>query len=179
VPPPAQPQQPAQSWQQPAAPQQPSWQQPQQQWGAGAPAYAQPAAKKKGNALGGLLALLGAVLLVAGAFTQWVRTNQETLSGWDASTDGKVVVGLAVVALLIGLVLVAGIRNIVPKLLLLALGVWAIAIAIVDGLDVGNLEDNLEPAIGIGIILVAVAGVVLLLAGLVTRSSSKAAPATA
>jgi hypothetical protein len=183
VPPPqAPPTQPAASpptWQQPpqqqwGAPQQQQPQQ-QQQWG-GQPqvAYgaAPAAAKKKGNVLGGLLAFIGAVLLVAGAFTQWLRTNIETYTGWDISVDGKVVVGLAVVALLIGLVLIAGVRNIVLRLALLALGVWAIVIAIVDIVDVGNQPDSLEPAIGIGLVLVAIAGVVLLLAGLVTRSKA-------
>jgi hypothetical protein len=182
VPPPqAPPTQPAASpptWQQP--PQQqwgaPQQQQPQQQQWGGQPqvAYgaAPAAAKKKGNVLGGLLAFIGAVLLVAGAFTQWLRTNIETYTGWDISVDGKVVVGLAVVALLIGLVLIAGVRNIVLRLALLALGVWAIVIAIVDIVDVGNQPDSLEPAIGIGLVLVAIAGVVLLLAGLVTRSKA-------
>jgi hypothetical protein len=200
TPPPAAPpqQQPAQqSWSVPppqapptqptAAP--PTWQQPpQQQWGApqqqqqqqqqwgGQPqvAYgaAPVAARKKGNVLGGLLAFIGAVLLVAGAFTQWLRTNIETYTGWDISVDGKVVVGLAVVALLIGLLLIAGVRNIVLRLALLALGVWAIVIAIVDIVDVGNQADSLQPAIGVGLVLVAIAGVVLLLAGLVTRSKA-------
>jgi hypothetical protein len=182
VPPPqAPPTQPAASpptWQQP--PQQqwgaPQQQQPQQQQWGGQPqvAYgaAPAAAKKKGNVLGGLLAFIGAVLLVAGAFTQWLRSNIETYTGWDISVDGKVVVGLAVVALLIGLVLIAGVRNIVLRLALLALGVWAIVIAIVDIVDVGNQPDSLEPAIGIGLVLVAIAGVVLLLAGLVTRSKA-------
>jgi hypothetical protein len=191
LPPP--PQQPAQqSWSVPppqapptqpaAAP--PTWQQPpQQQWGApqqqpqqwGAqPTYAAApvAAKKKGNVLGGLLAFIGAILLVAGAFTQWLRTNIETYTGWDISVDGKVVVGLAVVALIVGLMLIAGVRNIVLRLALLALGVWAVVIAIVDIVDVGNQPDSLEPAIGVGLVLVAIAGVVLLLAGLVTRSKA-------
>jgi zinc-ribbon domain len=173
---PAQAAPPAQAWQQPQ-PAAPAWQQPQQppqpQWGGAQPQqYAQPAAKKKGNAFGGLLAFLGAILLVAGSFTQWVRTNVETITGWEASIDGKVVVGLAVVALLIGFMLIAGVRNIVLRVALLALGVWAIVIAIVDSIDVGNQLDSLEPAIGIGLILVGAAGVVLLLAGLVTRSKS-------
>jgi hypothetical protein len=176
VPPPAQPT--AAPPTQPAAqpgwqPQQaaPGWQQPQQQTWAPQPAYgAAPAARKKGNAFGGLLAFLGAILLIAGAFTQWLRTNIETYTGWDVSVDGKVVVGLAVVSVLIGLVLIAGVRNIVLRLALLALGVWAIVIAIVDIVDVGNQPDSLEPAIGIGLVLVAIAGVILLLAGLVTRS---------
>jgi hypothetical protein len=174
VPPPAQQAPPAQSWQQPSQPAAPAWQQPQQpqQWGAQPQQYAAAPVKKKGNAFGGLLAFLGAILLVIGAFTQWLRTNIETYIGWEVSVDGKVVVGLAVAALLVGLVLVAGVRNIVPRLALLAIGVWAIVIAIVDIIDVGNEPDSLEPAIGIGLILVAVAGVVLLLAGLVTRSKS-------
>lgn len=177
VPSPAQPAPPAQSWQQPQPqPPAPAWQQPQPQaqpaWpGAQPGAYAAPP-KKKGNALGGILAFLGAILLVVGSFTQWVRTNVETIIGWEASVDGKVVVGLAVVALLVGLVLIAGVRNIVPRLALLAVGVWAIVIAVVDIIDVNNQADSLEPAIGIGLVLVAVAGVVLLLAGLVTRSKA-------
>jgi hypothetical protein len=172
VPSPAQPAAPAQPpWQQPQA--QPAWQQPQQpQWPGAQPQYAAPPAQKKGNALGGLLAFLGALLLVTGSFTQWVRTNVETIIGWNASVDGKVVVGLAVVALLVGMVLVAGVRNIVPRLALLALGVWAIVIAVVDIIDVGNQDDALEPAIGIGLVLVAAAGAILLLAGLVTRSKA-------
>ena len=151
----------------------PAWQQPQQQpaWPGQQPQqYAAPPAKKKGNVPGALLAFLGAILLVVGSFTQWVRTNVETITGWEASVDGKVVVGLAVIALLIGLALIAGVRSIVLRLALLALGVWAIVIAIVDIIDVGNQLDSLEPAAGVGLYLVGAAGVVLLLAGLVTRS---------
>ena len=95
-----------------------------------------------------------------------MRTNVETVTGWEASVDGKVVVGLAVIALLIGLALIAGVRSIVLRLALLALGVWAIVIAIVDIIDVGNQLDSLEPAAGVGLYLVGAAGVVLLLAGL-------------
>ena len=178
VPPPAQsaapPQQPA--WQQPAAPplqpaQQPAWQQPQQQWPAAQPQYAAAApAKRKGNAAGALLSFLGAILLVVGASTQWVRTNVDTHIGWNASTDGKVVVALGVVALIIGFFLVVGLRSIIFRLLLLGLGVWAIVIAIVDMLDVNDLPDALNPAIGIGLVLVLIGGVVLVLAGIVTRS---------
>jgi hypothetical protein len=173
--PPTQPTAAPPTWQQPPQQQWGAPQQQQQQWG-GQPqvAYgaAPVAARKKGNVLGGLLAFIGAVLLVAGAFTQWLRTNIETYTGWDISVDGKVVVGLAVVALLIGLLLIAGVRNIVLRLALLALGVWAIVIAIVDIVDVGNQADSLQPAIGVGLVLVAIAGVVLLLAGLVTRSKA-------
>ena len=139
----------------------PAWQQPQQQpaWPGQQPQqYAAPPAKKKGNVLGGLLAFLGAILLVVGSFTQWVRTNVETITGWEASVDGKVVVGLAVIALLIGLALIAGVRSIVLRLALLALGVWAIVIAIVDIIDVGNQLDSLEPAAGVGLYLVGAAG---------------------
>jgi len=173
VPPPAQPAAPAQSWQQPQPAAAPAWQQPQQQpaWPGQQPQqYAAPPAKKKGNLPGALLSFLGAILLVVGSFTQWVRTNVETVTGWEASVDGKVVVGLAVIALLIGLALIAGVRSIVLRLALLALGVWAIVIAIVDIIDVGNQLDSLEPAAGVGLYLVGAAGVVLLLAGLVTRS---------
>jgi hypothetical protein len=164
------------TWQQPqqAAP---AWQQPQPQpqaWGAQPAAYGATAApaKKKGNVLGGLLAFAGAILLVAGAFTQWLRTNIKTYTGWDVSVDGKVVIGIAVVAVIVGLMLIAGVRNIVLRLALLALGVWALVIAIVDIVDVGNQPDSLEPAIGVGLVLVAIAGGVLLLAGLVTRSKA-------
>ncbi|MBV9952224.1 MAG: zinc-ribbon domain-containing protein [Acidimicrobiia bacterium] len=162
------------TWQPPQQ-QQPAWgAQPQQQpWGA-QPAYgAAPApARKKGNVLGGLLAFVGAILLVAGSFTQWLRTNVKTYSGWDVSVDGKVVIGLAVVAVIVGFLLIAGVRNIVLRLALVALGVWAIVIAIVDIVDVGNQPDALQPAIGVGLVLVAIAGAVLLLGGLVTRSKA-------
>ena len=97
---PAQPAPPTQSWQQPQPAGRPGL--------AAAPAAAGVAraaapavrrgrpAKKKGNVPGALLAFLGAILLVVGSFTQWVRTNVETITGWEASVDGKVVVGLAV-----------------------------------------------------------------------------------
>jgi hypothetical protein len=177
---PAQATPPTQTWQQPQ-PAAPAWQQPQQpqaaqpQWGAQPQQYAQPPAKKKGNAPGAIIAFVGAIILVAGAFAQWLRTNIETYSGWDVSIDGKVVVGLAVGALLVGFVLLIGVRSVILRLALLAIGVWAIVIAIVDSIDVGNQPDNLEPAIGVGLILVGVGGVVLLLAGLVARSKAKPA----
>ena len=127
-------------------------------------------AKKKKNTFGALLAFLGAIGLVAGVFLPWVRTNVDAgISGWNSSDDAKAVLGLAVAALLMGVAVIAGARNILIRLILIGLGIAAIVIAVVDIGSIGSdLPDALNAKFGAGLIVVPVAGVLLLLSGLFT-----------
>jgi len=179
APAPWQPQPSAPPWQgqqPPAGPQQ--WQAPgQQQWpGAGQAGSASPSSRPN-NLPAGLLALLGGLLLIAGVFGQWVRTTAETFSGWSASPDAKVVLALGIAALVVGGLLLAGVRHVALRFVLIALGVAALVYAVVDMLSVGNdVAESLNPAIGWGLFLLPVGGVILVVAGLLARHT-RAAPA--
>ncbi|MEJ7584927.1 MAG: hypothetical protein WKF43_12800 [Acidimicrobiales bacterium] len=137
-----------------------------------APLPPAPAPDTGGNLLGAALAFLGAVLLVVGAFTPWVRTRLDTFTGWTASPDGKTVVGLAVVAIIAAVVLVAGARAVALRLILVAIAVAALVIALINILTVSSrVDDGLNPAVGIGLILVPMGAVLLLASAALTRSS--------
>lgn len=191
TPPPAQqssaPNQPEQTQQVPTPP---TWQPPSQGYTA-APPWQPPAnpatqsypsvasapvattGKKKSNVFSALLAFVGAILMVAGVFAPWVRTVVSSgISGWDSSDDAKVVVGIAVATLLVGVMLVAGVRGILLKLLLVGLGIAGIVLAVVNILSVNNdLPEVLNAQIGVGLVLVPVGGFLVFLSGLISRRS--------
>lgn len=167
--PPPRPQGQPGQWQSPGQPQ-PQWQQPGQAagaWSAGQIGTAPPKAKG-GNLVPGIIALAGAVLLVVGVFTPWVRTSDEVTNGFSASDDAKVLLAVGIVALALGAVLVAGVRHILLRSALVVLGVVTLVYSVVDILSVTG-SDNETAAIGVGLILVPIAGVLLCLAGALTK----------
>jgi len=128
--------------------------------------------RKGGNPVGATLALLGGILLAVGAFTPWVRTRFDTFSGWTVSPDAKVVVALAVVAVVVALILMVGARSVILRLTLAGLGVAAVVIAVVDIVSVNrDIADSLNPAIGVGLVLVPIGGALLLASAAFTRSA--------
>lgn len=132
-------------------------------------APAQPATG--GNIASAVLAFLGGVLFAVGAFAPWVRTRVDSYSGWTASPDAKVVVALAVLAFLVSVILVAGAGSRLVRLVLLAIGATALVLAAVDILSVvRDVADSLDPAIGLGLVLVPIGGALLLLSAALTRS---------
>jgi len=130
--------------------------------------------KGRSNVVGALLALAGAVALVAGVFLPWIRTRLEVLSGWDAFIDAKTVLGLAVATAVVGVLLLAGVRHLVLRLLLIVLGVAAVTIAVVDILSVMNdPPEDLNAAIGAGLVVVPIAGVLIVVSGLIARHAPR------
>ncbi len=116
----------------------------------------------------GIIALAGAVLLIVGVFTPWVRTSDEVTNGFSASDDAKVLLGVGIVALALGALLVAGVRHIILRLGLVVLGVVTLVYSVVDIVSVTG-SDNDTAAIGIGLILVPIAGVLLCLSGALAK----------
>jgi hypothetical protein len=116
----------------------------------------------------GIIALAGAVLLVVGVFTPWVRTSDEVTNGFSASTDAKVLLGVGIVGVILGALLVAGVRHIVVRLALVVLGVVTLVYSVVDILSVIG-SDNETAAIGVGLVLVPIAGVLLAVAGALAK----------
>ena len=101
----------------------PPWQQAQAPAGAstwGATPAAAPArgSSSDGSPIGGVVALLGAILTLIGLFTAWVGSNQssENITGWDLasgdkgleSNDPYILLALGIAALVIGVMLFTG-----------------------------------------------------------------------
>ncbi len=170
---------PQQQWQPPAGAPQQQWQPPAQpQWSTAGHLGGSPASsRERSNLPAGLLALLGGVLLCVGVFGQWVRTNAETFNGWSASPDAKVVLGLGIAALIVGGLLLAGVRHVALRFVLIALGVAALVYAVVDMLSVGSdVAGSLNPAIGWGLFLLPVGGLALIASGLLARHARRSPP---
>jgi hypothetical protein len=136
----------------------------------GAPVAA--AAKRKSGMPAALAAFVGGVLVAAGVFTPWVRTVlQSGVSGWKVGgADARADLGLAAASVLLALLLAARVRGAFLKLVLVGIGIAAIAISVVDIRSVQNdLATNLHAAIGVGLILTPAGGAVVLLTGLFSR----------
>lgn len=127
-----------------------------------------PVLDERGNLPGGLLGLVGAALVVVGVVLPWMDVAGEMVSGWAASDDAKVLLGLAGVATLAGALVVGGARSLVLRVLLAVLGVVAVGFAGFEVLSVGGVED-LDPTPGLGLYVGLIGGVVLLVAAGLTR----------
>lgn len=123
---------------------------------------------ERGNLPGGLLGLVAAALVVVGVFLPWVEVGGETVSGWSASADAKVLLGVAGVATVAAALLIGGARSLVLRLLLVVLGVAAVGLGGFEVTSVNGVE-GLEPSVGTGIYVGIGGGVVLALAGGLTR----------
>jgi hypothetical protein len=123
---------------------------------------------ERGNLPGGLLGLLAAALVVIGVFLPWMELGSDTVSGWSASADAKILLGVAGVATVAAALLVGGARSLVLRLLLVVLGVAAVGLGGFEVTSVNGVE-GLEPSVGTGIYVGIGGGVVLALAGGLTR----------
>ncbi len=138
------------------------------------------------NRLAAALAMVGGGLAAAGANLTWVRISVEGRSGPGSlatgldGRDGRTVMVVGLLAVLLGLVLLAGRGDGWLKAGLWITGGITTVIAIVDIADVGakaNLlekrfgipTDSVAANVGIGLWLVAIGGVAMLVAGLVAR----------
>lgn len=127
-----------------------------------------PVLDERGNLPGGLLGLVGAALVVVGVVLPWMDVAGEMVSGWAASDDAKVLLGLAGVAALAGALVVGGARSLVLRVLLAVLGVVAVGFAGFEVRSVSGVED-LDPSPGLGLYVGLIGGVVLLAAAGLTR----------
>lgn len=195
--PPAPP--PAPGWQTPPGPPQQSGHPGQQSWGAPppgppqwgpAPAPSPPAAGGNHPSLfGGLVAILGAILVVVGVFTPWIGNNQDDpqldASGWDLaggdkaleSTDPYVLLALAVAALAVGTVLVLGVLRPVARIAAVVVGLVVIAIMVRDWMTIADAVtdqgSDFEITAQFGFYLAIAGGVVTALASLLPAGRSR------
>lgn len=201
----------------PAPPGAPAWQAPPAtpaapppgtaNWGAAPPSAAPPtpawtppggtptpgvtgAAPKSGSPLGGIAAVLGGVLVLAGTFTGWVvnKATDGAISGWDMtsgdkgfrlpsgsmltfkSSDPYLVLALGLGALVIGIALFTGAAAKPARLAAIAIGVAVVIVMALDWTSITDLVSKNAPSdfevkTGIGFILAAAGGVVTALGG--------------
>ena len=144
-------------------------------WGA-APASASagtlgvpgaPVLDERGNLPGGAVGLLGAALLAAGTFLPWMDVGGEAVSGWDASGDAKVLLGLAAAATVAAALLIGGARSLVLRLGLGLVGLVAAGLGAYEVMSVSGLEEDASLALGLPVAIGG--GVALVLAGGLTR----------
>ena len=123
--------------------------------------------KKSSFGLGQIIGLIGAILLIVGAFLPWGRTAIVDVTGLDG--DGVITLGIGVVAIILLLI------KKVPLWITIILGVVALAIGIIDmrGMAAANTELGLEAgdefavSIGSGLYLTVVGGVGLIVGPIV------------
>lgn len=154
---------------------------------AAAPGYAGAQAKAKvdNSVIGGVLGIVGGIAAIVSAFLVWIKVNfpggEATGNGWDSSPDAKIVLAIGIAAVAVGVALFLT-RHVVLRLLLLAAGVGALAVAVRDMLDVPNFGKFLKPngaqgqSIGVGLYVVVAAGVVLLIAGAASFVGNRPTP---
>jgi len=170
-------------WNPPPAPPAPAWQQPPPgptygapppsapAWGAGvgpgtpwgAPNQAPPTARTRPKSpLGGITALLGALLTLVGIFTPWVGNNGSVgvsgrgkdLSGWDLtsgnnflkSLDPYILLALAIVAIAVAVARFSGALHLIARIAAVVAGVAIVAILIRDWLSIVDVVKNTLPS---------------------------------
>ncbi|CAN5780695.1 hypothetical protein BH23ACT2_BH23ACT2_17580 [soil metagenome] len=192
-------------WDRPAAPPPPpGWQTPPGQpgqagphWGAplqGPPQWgtapAPPArSSKRPSPLGGIVAILGAIMVMVGVFTPWIGNNQDdTLfeaSGWDLasgdkgleSTDPYLLVALAIAAVAIGVVLIIGLLRPVARIAAVVVGLVVIAVMVRDWMTIADTVadrgSDFEITAQLGFYLTIAGGVVTALASLLPATKAR------
>ncbi len=122
------------------------------------------------------LSVLGVgLLLVLGTFLSWAEIGHPynvSIEGWDRD-DGPItlVAGLAVAGL--GGLIGAGVKHVFVKLGVLLGGFTALAVFVIDALDVSRDSDDypdVDISMGLGLWLIGICGVALIVLGLLERS---------
>lgn len=195
-------------WNPPASPPPPTWNQPapapapgygppttdQQSWTAPSAAplpgtWAAPASeptmakKRRPSVLGGLVALVGAVLALVGIFSGWVTIERpgtsETITAFSMTTGDEVfksndpylLVVIAVLGIAVAVVLLAGFARALARVGAAIAGVAIVAITALNWLSIASfVEDNLssevEVTTAIGFYLAIAGGILLAVAAL-------------
>lgn len=127
-----------------------------------------PVLDERGNLPGGIAGLVAAVLVTIGVFLPWVAVEGRDVSGWAASADAKVLLGLAGVATVGAALLIGGARSLVLRVGLVVLGVVVVGLGLFEVLDASRIDD-FDVSLGLGLPLVIGGGVVAAVAGALTR----------
>jgi hypothetical protein len=122
---------------------------------------------ERSNAAGGLVALVAAALVCVGVFLPWMEVGDEAVSGWRASDDAKVLLGLAGLVTVAGALVIGGARSLVLRVGLAGLGLATVVVGLLDVVSVSDLPGDVDH--GPGLVLVLVGGVLAVVAALLTR----------
>ena len=150
-----------------------------------------PKAPRRKNLGAALLAVIGGAALIVGAFQPWYRAHLAngtivSVSGWHASNDAKTIVGLGAAAILLSLLVVAGIGNTLMRLLYFAGFVASTAVLAYDFYDIYHrLPKNADVVakgitqidVGVGLAIAFGGSLLLLLVALTIHRKLKVQPA--
>ena len=112
--------------------------------------------------------LVAAVLLTVGVFLPWIGVEGRDVSGWAASGDAKVLLAVAGLATVAAALLIGGARSLVLRLGLVGLGVVTLGLGAYEIASANGIDD-FDVSLGAGLIIVLLGGVILAVAGVVTR----------
>jgi hypothetical protein len=147
------------------------------------PAAAAVAAKRPspGAPVAGIVAFIGGALAIVSVWLTWITVDLGSVSasqtGWKSTDDAKILLGIGIVSVALSVMVLVRTAGVFRILLILA-GLGCVAIGIRDLLDVGTVADEIRNAgikltgqsAGIGLYLCIVAGVVLIIAGVLAGS---------
>ncbi|HEU5149694.1 MAG TPA: hypothetical protein VFU19_04310 [Iamia sp.] len=123
---------------------------------------------ERGNLPGGLAGLVAAALVTVGVFLPWIGVEGRDVSGWAASEDAKALLGIAGLATVAAALLIGGARSLVLRLGLVGLGVATLALGAYEVASASGIDD-FDVTLGTGLFLVLAGGLVLAVAGALTR----------
>lgn len=123
---------------------------------------------ERGNLPGGVAGLVAAALVTVGVFLPWIGVEGQDVSGWSASGDAKVLLGIAGMATVIAALLIGGARSLVLRLGLVGLGIVALGLGAYEVTSANGI-DEFDVSLGTGLFLVLAGGVALTVSGALTR----------
>ena len=151
--------------------------------GQGWPAQPIAPARSTKSVLGGVVALVGAVLTIVGVFSGWVTldpgSNSETVTAWSMtagdgllkSNDPYVLVGLAVLAGVLAVLLFAGVARTFVRIVTVVTGLGIVGVVAYDWSSIASfvndhLPSTFQASSAIGLYLAVAGGVLVAIAGL-------------
>ncbi|HMJ76365.1 MAG TPA: hypothetical protein VK507_10360 [Iamia sp.] len=123
---------------------------------------------ERGNLPGGVAGLVAAALVTVGVFLPWIGVEGQDVSGWSASGDAKVLLGVAGIATVIAALLIGGARSLVLRLAMVGLGIVALGLGAFEVSSAGGI-DEFDVSLGTGLFIVLAGGVALAVSGVLTR----------
>jgi hypothetical protein len=123
---------------------------------------------ERGTLPGGIVGLLASALVVVGVFLPWIGVEGRDVSGWAASGDAKVLLGIAGIATVLAALLIGGARSLALRLTMVGLGVVALGLGAYEVASANGI-DEFDVSLGIGLVVVLAGGAALAVSGALTR----------
>lgn len=112
-----------------------------------------------GSPLGGISALVGAVLVLVGLFTAWLGNNitDDTLSGWELldgdngfeTSDPYLLLALGIVGLAVAVALFRGVARTPMRIVAVVVGVAVVVTHARDWMDIADIAKKLPQGVEI------------------------------